>query len=135
MTPQITNAFRSRQTISPRSVLGYFATVLASLLTASIPAIAILASHEDWSYLIPWILIFDAAVVLLLIAGPFIVAMIDPSKLMLTHVTGTEYAVIQQGSLVGDSRMGEVQTGTRAVLTEDAPTIEGNLSLEEDSTS
>jgi hypothetical protein len=104
---QITNAVRSRQSINPRTVLGFYATVLGILATAAVTGAAVLASADRETWLIPWLFGFSGAVLLLLLIGVFIVTLIDPSKLMLTQVSGTEYAAIQQQVVLGDSTSGE----------------------------
>ena len=108
MVGQITNAFRSRQTINPKTVLGFYATVLGLLLTATVGAVGILAQTGTRTDLIPWLLTFGAVFLVLLILGVFVVTLIDPSKLMLTQVTGSEYAAIQHRAIIGDSTVGEL---------------------------
>jgi hypothetical protein len=103
---ELTQAVRGRQTVNPRTVLGFLATVLGLVLTASIAGVWILASTSVGTYLIPWLLIFCAILAVLLIGGVFAVTLIDPSRLMLGQVTGTEYAEIQR-AVLGDSIRGE----------------------------
>ncbi len=106
MFKEVTQAAGGRQTINPRTVLGFYATVLGILFTGVIGAIAVLASSKVGTWLIPWLLVFLAVLVVALIGGVFILNARDPSKLMLGQITGTEYAVINRASL-GDSLTGE----------------------------
>ncbi|MFL4475554.1 hypothetical protein ACIPVK_16280 [Paeniglutamicibacter sp. MACA_103] len=104
---QVTNAMRGRQTINPKTVLGFYATVLGILLFATVSVVAVLASNNVELWLIPFLLGFSGLLLLLLLAGVFVVSLIDPSKLMLTQVTGTEYAHIQETLILGDSNRGD----------------------------
>ena len=101
------NAVHAKRTVNPKTVLAFYATVLGILLGATVTAVAILAKAHVREDLIPWLLGFAAIMVLALVMGVFIVTIIDPSKLMLTQVTGTEYAAIQRHVVVGDSATGE----------------------------
>lgn len=105
MITELTNAIRSRQVSNPRTVLGFYAGVLGLLLTAAVAAVGVLASTKEDTSLIPWLLGFAGLVVLLLLIGVFIVTLIDPSKLMLGQITGTEYANIHR-VVLGDSDQG-----------------------------
>jgi hypothetical protein len=104
---EVTSAVRNRHTVNPKTILGYFAIVLGLLLTATVGATGTLAATGVYTDAIPWILGFAGFVFLFLLIGPFVVAWKDPSKLMLTQVTGTEYVQIQQRRLLGDSDQGE----------------------------
>lgn len=104
---QLINAVRSRQTINPKTVLGFYATILGIMLTATIVIVSVLAKTGKQLNLIPWLLAFSGMVFVLLVAGVFIITLVDPSKLMLTQVTGTEYAAIQHQVILGDSSAGE----------------------------
>ena len=97
---------RSRYTENPRTVLAFYATVLGLVLAAVLGCVWILASTGVRTGAIPWLLGFAGAVFVALVAGVFVVTLVDPSKLMLGRVSGTEYAEIQSVRL-GDSRTGE----------------------------
>jgi hypothetical protein len=99
-------AVRSRQTINPRTVLGFYATVLGLLLAAVVSAVGVLAATDTSTNLIPWLLGFAGSVVFLLLVGVFIVTLVDPSHLMLGQITGSEYVEIRRATL-GDSTRGE----------------------------
>jgi hypothetical protein len=106
MITELTSAIRSRQLSNPRTVLGFYAVVLALLLSGDVAAVGVLASTRVSTFLIPWLLGFGGLVLLLLLVGVFIVTLIDPSKLMLGQITGIEYARIHSITL-GDSDSGE----------------------------
>ena len=123
----LTKAVQGRQTVNPRTVLGFLATVLGLVLAASISGIAIIASTKVATYLIPWLLLFCAILSVCLIAGVFIVTVLDPSRLMLGQVTGTEYAEIQK-MVLGDSIRGErpvlaVEGVAKSEIVEAVPTV------------
>lgn len=106
MVSELTRAFQRRQTINPRTVLGFYATVLGLLLTACVAGVAVLATTKTSTYLIPWLLGFAALMVLLLLGGVFLVTLNDPTKLMLGQISGMEYAEIRR-AVIGDSVTGE----------------------------
>jgi hypothetical protein len=95
-----------RKTINPKTVLGFYATVLGLVLATTVGLVGVLAVNNVATYLIPWLLGFSGFVFVALIAGVFIVSLKDPSKLMLTQVTGMEYAQIQT-LILGDSSTGD----------------------------
>jgi hypothetical protein len=136
MITELTNAIRSRQVSNPRTVLGFYAGVLAIVLAGDVTAVGILASNKVATSLIPWLLGFAALLVLLLLTGVFIVTLIDPSKLMLGQITGTEYANIHR-IVLGDSDSGQrletvqaVPTEATVIATEALSAAEGVLELE-----
>ena len=103
---EVTQAIQGRQTVNPRTVLGFYATIVALLLTASVGASAVLASTKTATWLIPWVLVFIGILIVALIIGVFVINYRDPSKLMLGQITGSEYAVINS-AILGDSQAGE----------------------------
>lgn len=106
MISNVTQAVASRQTVNPRTVLAFYGTVLALLFAAIVGAIAVLASTDTATYLIPWLLGFGGLVFLLLISGVFAITLRDPAKLMLGQITGTEYVAIHK-AILGSSMTGE----------------------------
>jgi len=98
---------RLTKTSSPKTVLGFYATVLGFLLLACVIAVIGLAQTGTATYLIPWILLFGGGVFVALLAGVFVITLIDPSKLMLGKVSGFEYAVMHRVK-IGDSLSGEI---------------------------
>jgi hypothetical protein len=103
---EVTRAIRGRQTINPRTVLGFYATVIGLLLAATVGGVAVLATTGHALHLIPWLLGFAGAAVVVLLIGVFIITLVDPSKLMLGQVTGSEYVAIQR-TVLGDALTGE----------------------------
>ena len=97
---------QSRHIANPRTVLGFFAGVLAILCSSCLIAVSILAYSHTMPNLIPWILGFAALFFVGLVVALFIVMLQAPHKLMLGPVTGTEYAAIHRIAL-GDSDRGE----------------------------
>ena len=107
MIGELTRAVRSRQAVNPRTVLGFYATVIGLVLVASALIVAALITSDEYGWLIPWILIFAGVLVVALVVGVFAVSLSDPSRLMLTQVTGSEYAEIQRFVVLGSSATGE----------------------------
>jgi len=106
MASALVNAVTHRKTLNPKTVLGFYATILGILFAGVVSVVGVLAASNVMVHLIPWLLVFSGATLLGLLVAVFILTLRDPSKLMLTQVTGTEYAVIQQ-RIVGDSAQGE----------------------------
>src|ERR1700678_2325646 len=138
MIAELSNAIRSRQISNPKTVLGFYATVLAILLSGDVGAIAVLATTRVSTFLIPWLLGFAGLNVFMLLAGVFIITLIDPSKLMLGQITGTEYAQIHR-VMLGDSDSGQrleatigpVPNDSLVLAQEDPIVIENSAELEE----
>ena len=100
-------SIRSSKTYNPKTFLAYFATALGLVLFGATTLCSVLAWTKTAVWLIPLVFCFVGLVVLFLLVGIFIVMLVDPSKVMLTQVSGTEYVEIQRATL-GDS-----STGTR----------------------
>ncbi len=126
---ELSRAMQSRRTENPKTVLAFFATVLGLVLTAVVAAAAVLAGKESLSHLVPWVLGFGGLASVALVGGVLTLAVLDPSKLMLGQVTGTEYAEIQRVTL-GDSRTGERTAavvsgvGSAGLLVDPMPALE-----------
>lgn len=99
-------AIKSSRTFRPKTFLAFYATILGIVLAACLSSTAMLAITKTAVELIPLILCFAAVMVLLLVGGVFAVMLINPSKVMLTQVSGTEYVEIQR-AVLGDSRSGK----------------------------
>lgn len=91
---------------TPKTILGFFAVLLAILFLSAIWIIRILASDSSLHYLIVPILLFLASVLLLVLIGVFITAWRDPTILMLGQVTGEVYLKYRR-LVLGDSTQGE----------------------------
>ena len=102
----LTATVQSRQIASPKTVLGFYAGVLVILDSASLIGVGVLAETHTMVWLIPWILGFAAVAFLLLVGGVFAVNLLDPGKLMLGQITGSEYVAMHSMPL-GDSLSGE----------------------------
>ena len=103
---QFSKAFTARETSNPKTVLAFYAGVLVILGGTAIGAVAVLASTKLDLWLIPWCLLAAAIFFVGLVVVVVVINIKDPSKLMLTKVTGKEYAEIQRYT-IGDSLMGE----------------------------
>lgn len=108
----VTQGIRHRRNESPRTVLAFAATVLGLALAGDVGAVGVLAGTGVSTYLIPWLLGFAALLVVALLVTVFLIALRDPSKLMLGQVTGTEYVKIQS-SLVRSSNTVELDLTQR----------------------
>jgi hypothetical protein len=107
VTGEFTRAVAQRQTINPRTVLGFYATIILILLTASISMVTVLATTKTATEFIPWIISFTALGVLAIIGGVFYINIRRPANLMLGQITGTEYAEIHKQVILGNSSNGE----------------------------
>jgi hypothetical protein len=79
------------------------------LLTGSAAVIVALVSTGS-SSLIPWVLIFAAAITIALGVAIITITWKDPSRLMLGQITGREYAAIRRELTFGDDVSGEHRT-------------------------
>ncbi len=104
---EFTQSFWSKRSLNPKTVLGFYATVLGLGLAASTSVVTVLAVTRAADWLIPWVAAFGRTFLILLVAGVFVINFIDTSKLMLSPLSGTEYAAIRQGVVLGDSLTGE----------------------------
>jgi len=104
---EINRALFSKKKSEPKSVLGFYAIVIGILFAGSVAASSALAWSDTDTWLIPWILGFSALFLIVLVVGVFFVMLRDPSKLMLTHVTGDEFLAIQSHHTLGDSLTGQ----------------------------
>jgi hypothetical protein len=116
---QVTSAIRTRQTNAPKTVLGFVGIVIVAVIAGGVSAAGVL-SQTSSAWLAPWVLGFAGVFAVAFVIAVLAIAIKDPSKLMLTHVSGTEYAAIQQQTtLLGDSSAGERLTPIGIVI-EDA---------------
>lgn len=116
---EITQSFWAKRSLNPKTVLGFYATVLGIGLAACTSLTTVLAITRAADWLIPWVIAFGGGFLVLLVTGVFIINVIDTTKLMLSPVSGTEYAAIHKGIVLGDSLTGErvLETTERAELT------------------
>jgi hypothetical protein len=101
--------FRKTQTdeySAPKTVLGFYAGVLAILEAGVIGATAVLATQESLRYLIPWVLAFGGVILVVLIAIVVAINVRDPTKLQLGQMSGREFIEYHRMTL-GDSLGGE----------------------------
>jgi hypothetical protein len=121
--PQLSSAIAAKQTMNPKTVLAFYAGVLAIDIVGATTAIAVLAWSGKSIWLIPWILAVAVVIFIALVIAVFVLNIMAPAKLMLTQVTGREYMQIQQSTL-GDSLTGEhpVQVQAFPGLASELPT-------------
>lgn len=101
----------SRRTENPKTILAFYATVLGLTLAAVVGLAGVLASTGTAIWLIPWLVLFGATLVVAALSAVFVVALRDPSKLMLGQVTGNEYVEIQRLTLRTASDQDLTQVG------------------------
>jgi hypothetical protein len=102
LVPVVNEAIRrvsQSRSQNPKTILAFYATVLGLTLTADVAVVAVLASTDVLTGLIPWLLGFAGLMSLALMVAVFVIALKDPSKLMLGQVSGTEYVEIQRLSV------------------------------------
>jgi hypothetical protein len=104
---QFTQSFLSKKSVTPKTVLGFYATGLGIGLAACTSTITVLAVTGAAPELLPWVAGFGGGLLVLLLGGVYVINWRDTSKLMLSPVTGIEYSAIQQGVVLGDSVTGQ----------------------------
>lgn len=131
----------TRKKLSPKNVLGFFGTILGIWVSGSCYVIVTLIKNKTETNMIPWIAGFGALFLLIMFFSVLGVLLVDPSKLVLGAVSGTEYQAIQEARILGDSRTGEREVETRIIdgvyvefeesrliLDTDVPPLEGEQS-------
>jgi len=104
---KLTESFRAGRTINPKTFLGFFGTVLGFLFVACVSSSTALAVSNTRTELIPWILGFAGLIFVVLVGGVFVVMLVNPSKVMLTQVSASEFVDIQRATTLGDSTTGK----------------------------
>ncbi|MDP1721093.1 MAG: hypothetical protein Q8L08_08890 [Candidatus Nanopelagicaceae bacterium] len=66
----------------------------------------VLSGSPTLAWLVPWGILFGGLMTIVIVAGVSYFVLKDPSRLMLTEVSGSEYRAIQQDAYLGDSKMG-----------------------------
>jgi uncharacterized membrane protein len=103
---ELTRAIRSGEYASPKTVLGFFGVMIGIAATALICIVWLLKDVARLAYLVPIVLAVFIAIFLFVLISVMIIALKDPSKLMLGQISGSDYAEIQRMTL-GDSSSGE----------------------------
>lgn len=101
----------------PKTVLGFFAIVLAILGTTGSAIVGLLSRTEPLHSAVPWVLAFLGFVFLGTLVGVFVTAWRDPTILMLGQVSGEDYLANRRLTL-GDSDEGEYIDVSRVTQSE-----------------
>jgi hypothetical protein len=115
--PPITSIFRAskgNEHSAPKTVLGFYAGLLALLEAGVIASLVVLASQDDLHYLIPWVAGFGGVVFVGIVGVVVAINVVDPTKLQLGQVTGREFIDYQQITR-GDSIGGDYIESPAAV--------------------
>jgi hypothetical protein len=104
--PTVFRGTKQGEYSSPRTVLGFYAGVLAILEAGVVGASAVLASQDSLHYLVPWVLAFGGVVLVGLIGVVIAINVRDPTKLQLGQISGREFIDYHRMTL-GDSAGGE----------------------------
>lgn len=118
---------------TPKTVLGFYAGVMAIVELGVVGVITVLATNDSLRYLVPWTLLFAALVLVALIGIVVAMNIRDPSKLQLGQMTGREFIDYQRLTL-GDSVSGEYTeevSGRHSVLLGESPKVLGAKSDQE----
>jgi hypothetical protein len=118
---EVTQSVAGRKTLNPKTVLGFYATILGLLFTFTVASASVLAFSGRSLYLLPWLFGFAAAGGVALVAIVVRINLSDPEKLMLGQVSGTEYVQISH------QKLGDTVSGERTLLT---PSVAGAAELE-----
>ncbi len=121
----VTMVSRSRRTeggvySTPKTVLGFYAGVLAIVELGVVAAIGVLATQKELRHLVPWVLAFGAVILVLLIGVVVAINVKAPMKLQLGQVSGRDLIEYERMTL-GDSIAGDY-------VEELPPTLRGGLS-------
>lgn len=92
--------------LAPKTALGFYAVILGLTLTACTSIIGALAATGTDIWMIPYIVLFACIFLLAISIGVFVVTLKNPSKMLLTEVSGRDYMDIQRWMLLGDSKSG-----------------------------
>ena len=103
---ETTRRIAGAQVRTPKTILGFFAIVLGILATGAALVIGALAGEPALHKLIAPILLFVAALIVIVLVGVFVTAWKDPTILMLGEVSGEAFIENRRLSL-GDSIRGE----------------------------
>jgi hypothetical protein len=106
---QVATGFRhtKREEYSaPKTVLGFYAIVLAVLEAGVIGATAVLATQKELRDIVPWVLAFGGVVLVVLIGVVVTINVRAPMKLQLGQVSGSDLIAYEQMTL-GNSTTGE----------------------------
>jgi hypothetical protein len=91
---------------TPRTILGFLWGVLLLLLSSGVAVIGFAVGHEKLYYLIPSVVIGGVAFAAMEVVAVLVIAVFDPTKLMLSQISGEEYIKHRQ-VILGDSASGE----------------------------
>jgi len=91
---------------APKTVLGFYAGVLALLELGVVSAIAVLATQKELRHLVPWVLGFGALVLVALVAVVVAINIRAPMKLQLGQVSAHDLIEYERITL-GDSVAGD----------------------------
>lgn len=98
---------QAARSYNPKTILGFLATVVGIAVVGCTAAGGALLVSGKVLWLVPLVFGFAGFLVVGVLVGVFVILLRDPSKLLLTHVSGTEYLNIQRGLVLGDSKSGE----------------------------
>jgi hypothetical protein len=110
-SPAITGGLRAAFR-SPKTILGFFAALVAILAFATYGITKTLASNPQYQYLVPYVLGFAAGCFVFIAVAILVTAWFAPEKLMLGEITGAAYADLVRLKQ-GDSKVGEFVTTVR----------------------
>jgi hypothetical protein len=98
---------KASRTQSPKTILAFFAIVIGLAFAGVTSLSAVLASSPQLIWMVPYVVGFALAVIVGLLVVTVSAMFLDPSKLMLTGISGNEYVAIQRHRVLGDSLGGD----------------------------
>ena len=99
----------------PKTVLGFYATVLGLIEIGVVAGVAVLASNKELHYLVLPVLVFGAILLVALIGIVVWMNVKAPMKLQLGKVSGREFIAYEQMTL-GNSTTGEYTENVPLVI-------------------
>lgn len=118
---RIMENIQAARTHNPKTVLAFLATVLGIAVAGSTGAGSAVLLSGKLLWLAPIAFGFAGALVVAVLVVVFIIIWKDPSKLLLTQLSGSEYLSIQREIVLGDSTSGEKRVSVPPSL--DNPTL------------
>jgi hypothetical protein len=104
--PSAAQSLAAASVKSPKTILGFFAAVIAILFAGATVVVGILARDPILHHLIVPILVYSGILIVVVLGGVFFTAWKDPTILMLGQVTG-EVFIQHKKLILGDSFSGE----------------------------
>jgi hypothetical protein len=120
LIPPVFSGTRVSEVSTPKTALAFYAGLLVIVVAAVAVAAGICATSSSLHYLVPWVLLFGAVSLVVIVGVVIWLNVKDPSKLQLGEVTSRDYVQIQQAKAIrGNSIGGEFKEAKPTGVPED----------------